>query len=40
MLLVEQNVTLVKRLCTDAWVLGRGQIRDHGPASEPLTGVR
>jgi len=39
-LLVEQNVTLVERLCTHAWVLGRGQVRDHGPVADLLSGVR
>lgn len=39
-LLVEQNVTLVQRLCTDAWVLGRGKVQDQGPVKELMSGVR
>ena len=39
-LLVEQNVKLVQSLCTVAWVLARGQVKDSGPVSELLSGVR
>lgn len=39
-LLVEQNVRLVQSLCDTAWVLAHGQVKDHGPVSELLAGVR
>ena len=39
-LLVEQNVKLVQSLCANAWVLAHGQVRDSGPVSELLSGVR
>lgn len=39
-LLVEQNVKLVQTLCASAWVLAHGQVRDHGPVSDLLSGVR
>jgi branched-chain amino acid transport system ATP-binding protein len=39
-LLVEQNVALVQALCDTAWVLAHGQVRDSGPVSELLSGVR
>lgn len=39
-LLVEQNVKLVQALCDTAWVLGHGQVTDHGPVDELLGGVR
>ena len=39
-LLVEQNVKLVQALCDTAWVLAQGQVKDSGPVSELLSGVR
>ena len=39
-LLVEQNVKLVQSLCDSAWVLAHGQVKDSGPVSELLSGVR
>ena len=39
-LLVEQNVKLVRALCENAWVLVHGQVKDHGPVGELLAGVR
>ncbi len=39
-LLVEQNVKLVQSLCDTAWVLAHGQVKDTGPVSELLSGVR
>jgi branched-chain amino acid transport system ATP-binding protein len=38
-LLVEQNVKLVQSLCTDAYVLARGQVKESGPVAELLSGV-
>lgn len=39
-LLVEQNVALVSALCTDAWVLAHGEVRDSGKVEDLLAGVR
>ncbi|MBV9899209.1 MAG: ABC transporter ATP-binding protein [Chloroflexi bacterium] len=39
-LLVEQNVKLVQSLCDTAWVLAHGQVKDHGPVTELLAGLR
>jgi branched-chain amino acid transport system ATP-binding protein len=38
-LLVEQNVKLVRSLCTTAWVLAHGRVTDAGPVAELLSGV-
>lgn len=39
-LLVEQNVKLVRSLCENAWVLVHGEVTDHGRVDELLAGVR
>ncbi|WP_326600264.1 ABC transporter ATP-binding protein [Streptomyces sp. NBC_01803] len=37
MLLVEQNVRLVEKLCTTAYILAHGQITAHGPVTQLLS---